>query len=163
MKRMNQIRLNSPRQMVRRATALLVLGSFANLVGCTEYSPVRGMVDTRAQPDVRVTLTDQGQLDVASRIGLRARQLEGTLQTMTDTSLALSVRKVSREGGIEDHYTGEQLSLGARDFESVETSKTSIFRSVLVAGGILAASFLIAKGAGDLSGGKNGGPPPPTR
>jgi hypothetical protein len=112
---------------------------------------------------VRVTLTDQGQLDVASRIGLRARQLEGTLQSLNDTSLSLSVRKVSREGGIEDNYAGEQLSLAARDFETVETSRTSISRSVLVAGAIIAATFLIAKGAGDLSGGKNGGPPPPTR
>jgi len=102
-------------------------------------------------------------LDVAPRIGLRARQLEGTLQSMTDSSLALSVRKVSREGGIEDSYAGEQLSLSARDFEAVAKSRTSVVRSVLAAGAIIASAFLIAKGAGNVSGGDKGGPPPPTR
>jgi hypothetical protein len=147
---------------VRRTTALLLLASFTNLVACTEYTPVRGPVDAATQPDVRVTLTDQGQLDVASRIGLRARQLEGTLQTMTDSSLSLSVRKVTREGGIEDNYTGEQLSLSRRDVDAVEKTKTSVVRSLLAAGAILASVFLIAKGAGDVSGGKTSGPPPPT-
>ena len=147
----------------RRTTALVLLVTLANLVACTEYTPVRtSPVDPARQPDVRVTLTDQGQLNVAPRIGLRARQLEGTLETMTDSSLSLSVRKVSREGGIEDSYTGEQLSLSARDFDAVETSRTSVARSVLVAGAILASVFLIAKGAGDVSGGKTAGPPPPT-
>jgi len=146
----------------RRTTASLLMASFANLVACTEYTPVRGAVDAATQPDVRITLTDQGQLDLASRIGLRARQLEGTLQSMTDSSLALTVRKVSREGGIEDTYTGEQLSLSTRDFGTVERSKTSVSRSILAAGAILASAFLIAKGAGDVSGGKSSGPPPPT-
>ncbi len=147
----------------RRTTALVLLASFANLVACTEYTTVRpSAVDAARQPDVRVTLTDQGQLNVAPRIGLRARQLEGTLETMTDSSLSLSVRKVSREGGIDDTYTGEQLSLSTRDFDAVETSRTSVVRSALVAGAILASVFLIAKGAGDVSGGKTGGPPPPT-
>ncbi len=160
---MSQNLLNKSNQVARRATAVLLLGSFANLVGCTEYTPVRGAIDTHAQPDVRVTLTDQGQLDVAPRIGLRARQLEGTLQSMTDSSLALSVRKVSREGGIEDSYAGEQLSLSARDFEAVAKSRTSVVRSVLAAGAIIASAFLIAKGAGNVSGGDKGGAPPPTR
>lgn len=152
-----------PRDTARRATALLLAVLFANLLACTEYTPVRGTIDAQTQPDVRVTLTDQGQLDVASRIGLRARQLEGTLQGMTDSSISLSVRKVSREGGIEDNYTGEQLSLASRDFDAVEKSKTSVTRSVLMAAAIIVSSFVIAKGAGDLSGGKNSGPPPTTR
>lgn len=159
---MSQNSLNSSKASTRRVTAIVLLGSFANLVACTVYTPVRGAVDTRTQPDVRVTLTDQGQLDVAPRIGLRARQLEGTLQSMTDSSLALSVRKVSREGGIDDNYAGEQLSLSARDVEAVEKSRTSVVRTVLTAGAIVASAFLIAKGAGNVSGGDKGGPPPPT-
>ncbi len=150
------------RRRGRRLTALLVSASFANLVGCTEYTPVRGAVDATAQPDVRITLTDQGQTDLAPKIGLRARQLEGTLQTVTDSSLALSVRKVSREGGIDDTYAGEQLSLSARDFDAVEKSRTSVPRSILMACAIVVSAFAIAKGAGNVSGGDKGGPPPPT-
>jgi hypothetical protein len=144
----------------RRLVATLLAGTFANLLGCTEYTPVRGTVDASRQPEVRVILTDQGQLDVASRIGLRALRLEGTLQSMTDSSLTLIVHKVSREGGIDDNYAGEQLSLSARDFDAVETSKTSVARSLLLAGVIIASTFVIAKGAGDIAGGNNGGPPP---
>lgn len=160
---MRQIWFAHSRHSLRRMTAFLVLASFSNLVACTEYTAVRGSVDAAAQPDVRITLTDQGQMDVASRIGLRARRLEGTLQSMTDSSLSLSVQKVSREGGIEDTYAGEQISLSKRDFDTVEKSRTSVPRSILVAGAIIASTFLIAKGAGDVSGGKTGGPPPPTR
>jgi hypothetical protein len=147
----------------RRITAGVVAVLLANLVACTEYTPVRESLDAANQPEIRVRLTDQGRVDVAPRIGLRATELEGVLQSMTDSSLSLSVRKVSREGGIEDSYAGEQLSLSNHDFETVEKSRTSVPRSILAAGAIIASVFLIAKGAGDVSGGKNGGPPPPTR
>lgn len=147
--------------VARRAVATGLLVSFANLLACTEYVPVSGAVDAAAQPSVRVTLTDQGRVDAAPRIGLRAVRVEGVLQSMTDSSLSLSVRKVSREGGIEDNYVGEALALTRRDFDAVEKSKTSVSRSILVAGALIASALLIAKGAGDLSGGGGGGPPPP--
>ena len=145
----------------RRGAALVLLAAFANLVGCTEYTPVHNAIDVASQPEVRVALTDQGRANVGPCIGLRAVRLEGILQSMTDSSLSLSVRKVSREGGIEDSYAGEQLSLAAGDFGTVEKSKTSVPRSILAAGAIIASAFLIAKGAGDVSGGKSGGPAPP--
>ena len=147
----------------RAAVGAVVAVLFANLVACTEYIPVRGTVDGASSPAVRVTLTDQGTVAVAPRIGLRAKTLEGVMQAMTDTSLALTVRKVSREGGIEDSYDGEHLTLLARDYDAVERSKASVSRSLLLTGAIIAAALLAARGASDLSGGKTGGPPPPTR
>jgi len=153
---------NRSNRVGRRVAASVMLILFTNLVACTEYSPVRGDIDAARQPEVRITLTDQGQVDVAPRIGLRAMKLEGILQSMSDSSLSLSVRKVSREGGIEDSYADEQLSLSPRDFQAVEKSRTSVARSILLTGAIVIASFLVAKGAGDVSGGKTGGPPPPT-
>lgn len=143
----------------RRATAALAFVLFANLLACTEYVPVRGDASTSAQPVVRVTLTDQGTIDVGPRIGMRARILEGVLQSVSDTSLALSVQKVSREGGIEDTYSGEALTLQRRDYESVATRRTSVSRSLLLTGGIIAAALLLGHGAGDLFGGDSGGPP----
>lgn len=161
---MSSIRTNETRGCRRRRfTAGPLLLLFANLVACTEYVPVRGSIDVTASPEVRVTLSDQGTFDVAPRLGQRAEQLEGVLQGMTDSSLSLTVRKVSREGGIEDTYQGEHLTLAARDFESVGKARTSVARSLLLAAGITATAFLLAKGAGDLSGGKTPGPPPPTR
>jgi len=71
----------------------------------------------------------------------------------------LSVRKVSREGGIEDSYAGEPLTLMRRDYESVATGRTSVSRSLLLAGGIIAGALLLGRGAGDLFGGDSGGHP----
>jgi len=81
---------------------VVILAQFATLLACTEYTQVHNAVDVANQPEVRVTLTGQGRVNVGPRIGLRAVRLEGLLQSMTDSSLSLSVRKVSREGGIED-------------------------------------------------------------
>lgn len=116
-----------------------------------------------AVPEVRVTLTDQGAIDVAPSIGQRAQRLQGVLRAMTDSSLALSVRKVWRQGGIEDSYAGEPLLLSRRDFETVEKSRTSARRTALLAGGVIAGALLIARGAGGLSGDDAGGHRPPTR
>jgi hypothetical protein len=152
-----------PYRRGRRVTGAVVAVLFANLLACTEYIPVRGAVDAASSPAVRVTLTDQGTVDVAPRIGLRASTLEGLVQSMTDSSLSLTVRKVSREGGIEDSYEGEHLTLLARDYGAVETSRTSVSRSLLLTGAIIAGALLAAKGATDLSGGKTGGNPGSTR
>ncbi len=143
----------------RQLTALVVGVCFVNLLACTVYTPVRGTVDPVAPTNVRVTLTDQGQMTVAPRIGLRAHRLEGSLQGMTDTSLSLVVHRVSREGGIEDGYLGEQLSLNSRDYQAVEKSSTSVIRSLLLTGVLIASTFLLAQGLGDIS--TTGGPKPP--
>jgi hypothetical protein len=146
------------RGLAKRTAAASLLFTLA----CTVYTPIHG-VEAVPGYDVRVTLTDNGAVDIAPKIGPRARQLEGTLKQMTDSSLLISVRRISREGGGDDTYDGNEIALGRRDIESVEKSGTSVSRSILVAGAVIASVFLIAKGAGDFSGGRTGGPPPPTR
>ena len=103
--------------------------------------------------DVRLRLSDKGAVDLAPRIGLRARQLEGTLRQMSDSSMVVSVRRVVREDQGEDTYDALEITIPSQDIETAETSATSVPRSILAAGGILASVFLVAKGAGDLSGG----------
>ena len=156
---MSQGRQSGLRHTGRKATGLVMLMLFANLVACTEYTPVRGDLELASKPEIRVTLTDQGTVAVAPRLGLRATQLTGTVQSMSDSSLSMTVQKVSREAGIEDTYTGEQLSLRAGDFEAIEKSRTSVSRSLLLTAAIVIATFLVAKGAGDISGGSDTGPP----
>lgn len=148
---------------LRRLTAGVAGMCFINLLACTEYTPVHGMVDPSTSAHVRVTLTEQGRMTVTPRIGQRAERVEGTLQSMTDSSLSLMVTGVSREGGIEDTYLGEQLSLNASDYEAVEKSQTSAIRSFLLAGVIVASTFLVGKGVADISGGKGSTPPPQTK
>ncbi len=136
--------------------------SILTMAACTAYTPIHGIEATPGY-DVRVRLTDKGAVDLVPRIGPRARQLQGTLKQVSDTSMVVVVRKVVREGGGEDTYEGQEISIPSQDIELAETSKTSVPRSILAAGGILASAFLIAKGAGDLSGGGSGKKPPPTR
>jgi hypothetical protein len=126
---------------------------------CTTYSPLR-MADMAPGYNVRVGLSDQGAVDLAPKIGARARQLEGTLKQASDTSIVMSVRRVVREGGGDDTYDNIEISLPSRDVEVVERSSTSVSRSVLTAGAIVATALLAAKGAGDVSGSKDPGKPP---
>jgi hypothetical protein len=110
--------------------------------------------------NVRVTLSDQGAVDLTPKIGARARQLEGTLRQTSDSSIVLSVKRVTREGGGDDNYDSLDVPIPARDIAAVERSQTSVSRSVLTAGAIVATALLAAKGAGDFSGGKGTQPPP---
>jgi hypothetical protein len=139
-------------------TALISL-SFLTAAACTAYTPIHG-VEAVPGNNVRVRLSDKGAVDLAQRIGPRARQLEGTLKQVTDSSLMVSVRRVTREGGGEDTYDGQDISIPSQDIETAESSKTSAPRSILTAGAILASVFLVAKGAGDISGGSSNRPPP---
>jgi len=82
--------------------------------------------------DVRLRLSDKGAVDIAPRIGLRARQLEGTLRQMSDSSMVVSVRRVVREDQGEDTYDALEITIPSQDIETAETSATSVPRSILV-------------------------------
>jgi len=147
------------RESTRRGCALLLIVLFANLTACTVYVPVTGAISQTSPRKVKVTLTDTGSVSVAPKIGQRARIVQGVLQSMTDSTITLTVTQVSREGGIEDSYAGDALTLSTGDYEKVEQGKTSVSRSLLLAGAIIAGAFVVAVGAGELSGGDGGGPP----
>jgi hypothetical protein len=136
----------------------LVSMSFLTTASCNVYTPIHG-VETTAGSNVRVRLTDKGAVDLAPRIGPRARQLEGTLRQATDSSMVISVRRVAREGGGADTYDGLDVSVPREDIDTAEASKTSVSRSILAAGAILASALLVAKGASDISGGSGNRPP----
>lgn len=156
---MQSASLNSFSFPVRRTTAVVLALLFANLTACTVYVPVTGAITQASPQKVKVTLTDAGSVSVAPKIGQRARVVQGLMQSMTDSTITLTVTQVSREGGIEDTYAGDALTLSARDYEKLEQGKTSVSRSLLLAGAIIAGAFAVAVGAGAVSGGDGGGPP----
>ena len=129
----------------------LISASFLLAASCTSYTPFHGVEATPGN-DVRLRLSDKGAVDLAPKIGMRARQLEGTLKQVTDSSMVVSVRRVVREDQGQDTYDALEITIPSQDIETAETSKTSVPRSILAAGGILASALLVAKGAGDLSG-----------
>lgn len=143
----------------RRIRAALLSAPFLMTAACTVYTPVRG-VEPVSGSDVRLRLTDKGAVDLVPRIGPRARTLEGTLRQVSDSSMVVSVRRVTREDQGQDTYDSLEITIPSQDIETAETSKTSVPRSVLAAGAIIASAFLVAKGAGDLSGGGGSKPSP---
>jgi hypothetical protein len=145
--------------VTKQFRAALVSMSVVTAASCTAYTPIHG-VGAMPGSNVRLRLTDQGAVDLAPKIGPRARQLEGSLTQVTDSSMTVAIRRVMREGQGEDTYDGLEVSIPARDIERAEASKTSVSRSILAAGAILASAFLIAKGAGEISGGSGNRPPP---
>jgi hypothetical protein len=136
----------------------LLVASLLATTACTAYTPLQ-LGQAAPGYNVRVTLSDQGAVDLTPKIGARAVQLEGTLRQASDSSILLSVRRVTRVGGGDDNYDALEVQIPAQDIETVERSKTSVSRSLLTAGAIAATALLAAKGAGDVSGGRNGGPP----
>jgi hypothetical protein len=143
----------------KRVRTTLLSAPFVVTASCTVYTPLRG-VEAAPGNDVRLSLSDQGAVDLAPKIGPRARQLEGTLRQVSDSSMVVSVRRVFREDQGQDTYDSLEITIPSQDIETAETSKTSVPRSVLAAGAIIASAFLVAKGAGDLSGGGGNKPPP---
>jgi hypothetical protein len=143
----------------RGSRAFLMVGLLPAAFGCTAYSPLQ-LAQAAPGYNVRVTLSDQGAMDLTPKIGARARQLEGTLKQASDSSIVLSVRRVTREGGGDDNYDSLDVPIPAQDIATVEQGRTSVSRSVLTAGAIVATALLAAKGAGDFSGGKGNQPPP---
>jgi hypothetical protein len=148
--------------MMNPVRTALVSVSLLATASCTTYTPIHG-IETAPGNNVRVRLSDKGAVDLVQSIGPRARQLEGTLKQVTDSAMVVSVRRVTREGGGEDTYDGQDISIPSQDIETAEASRTSVPRSILAAGGILASAFLVAKGAGDISGGGSSRPPPGRR
>ena len=142
-----------------KVSTTFLCGALLVACGCVAYTPVQ-LRDSRAGYNVRISLSDQGTVDLAPKIGARARQLEGTVKQSADSSIVLSVRRVSREGGGDDTYDSLDVAIPLSDIASVERSQTSVSRSVLTAGAIVATALLAARGAGDVTGGKGGGPPP---
>ncbi|MGZ3332741.1 MAG: hypothetical protein ACXU9O_13025 [Gemmatimonadaceae bacterium] len=145
--------------LIKRVRTALLSAPFVLTVSCTVYTPVHGVEATPGN-DVRLRLTDKGAVDLAPRIGPRARTLEGTLRQVTDSSMVVSVRRVSREDQGEDTYNSLEITIPSQDIETAETSKTSAPRSILAAGAVIATALLAAKGAGDLSGSGGNKPPP---
>ncbi|HEX9607734.1 MAG TPA: hypothetical protein VF962_10920 [Gemmatimonadaceae bacterium] len=157
LKKKNSMKTHRAHMKNQIRTAMISV-SFLTIASCTSYTAIHG-IETAPGNNVRVRLSDKGAVDLVQSIGPRARQLEGTLKQVTDSSMVVSVRRVTREGGGEDTYDGQDISIPSQDIETAEASRTSVSRSILAAGGILASALLVARGAGDISGGSSNRPP----
>jgi hypothetical protein len=147
--------------MVRRLI-VLVLALWWPLA-CHSYTPVAAST-LAADSAVRVRLTDQGSLDLASTVGPRAAALDGRVSAASDSALELRVLAVTRMNGVTEGWKGEPVRLTRGAVARVERERVSAMRSGLLAGGLLAALAAAAAafgGGGDTvaGGGPGGGGP----
>lgn len=133
--------------MKRSIVACAVLA----VTACQSYSTVTlGAVPAGA--DIRVALTDSGSRYVTQFIGSRAEQLEGTVTRADSSGLALNVSEITRAGGATELGEGKAVEVPAGLIASVSRQTTSVSRSILLTGAIVAGGVLAGQSLGKGSG-----------
>lgn len=125
-------------------------------MGCYVAAPLTGarpVTGTR----VAIGLTESGTTSMASQLGPGRVRLVGNVAAATDSSLVLAVRTVTDRRGIEETWTGEQVTVPTSAMATVAEQRVSVGRSVGLALAIAAVAALA--GALASSGGSSSGPP----
>lgn len=137
-----------------------VAGVLLSCCACQTYMPVALSPDA-AGGNVRVTLTSAGSAASFGKLGSGVGQLEGRFGALSDSALTMSVVQVNRLSGSEDGWDGESVTIPRSDVASIERRRTSVSRTLLLAGAIVGGTFWISQstGAGTQSGSSGGRPP----
>ena len=113
-------------------------------VGCQVYTPLT-VAPTMTGTPVRVTLTESGSVANSMMLGGAATRLEGRVSGVTDSTLTLAVSDLTRLNGSEETWKGEAVTVRRSDVASVERKQTSVPRSILMAGAVVAGAYLATK------------------
>lgn len=139
------------------ARTLLITGSLA---GCYVYAPAPPGRVPDAGLEVRAVLTDAGTAALAPKLGDGVGFVDGRLQTVSDTALALSVTSTTTRAGASSDWRGESVTI-RRDYVATLQQKV-ISRSRSFGLGALAllaavASYVGFSGNAGVFGGTHGG------
>jgi len=80
--------------------------------GCYTYTSIPAAAPAPGT-DVLVGLNDQGRLTLGQSVGPAAQQIEGTVQSQSDSAYVLSVSSVSYFNGGINKWSGEPLTISA--------------------------------------------------
>ena len=126
--------------MRRFITTFVTCFSLGCYVG-TPLTSARPVSGTRVQ----LSLTDAGTVAMASQLGPSRVGLEGDIAATSDSSLVLALRTVTDRRGIDEFWTGEQVTVPRAAIASISQRNISGRRSALLA--IAAVAFTISIGA----------------
>jgi hypothetical protein len=138
------------------------LGWFA-LTGCYVYTPVT--TTPRSGERIRVSLTQQGTVELARYLGPRVTVAEGTLQSVaTDGAYVVAVDFVQLADRTRQPWTGEGSVTVPLNYASGAQQRTfrkrqTVVTAAAISGGIIAAAVIALRTGG--AGGGGGTPPPP--
>lgn len=92
-------------------------------------------------------LNDQGRVALGPSIGSAAKQIEGTLNTRTDSAYTVRVASVVYMNGSNNKWTSEPLTIRSDLVRGMREKKFSRGRTGLLAGGIVGgiAAFILTR------------------
>ena len=131
----------------RLALGLLLIGATA----CYSLEPMSTVPGPNAE--ARIRLTDLGAAMMAPTLGAGVTAVRGRVLAIDSASVRLSVVAATDRDGLEQTWTGEQVTIPRQHVSGFEKREVSPFRSTLVTIGIVAAMVAIG---GALSGGSDG-------
>ena len=149
-----------PKALVAGLSALLVLAT-----GCYTYRPIT--TTPRVNERVRLTLTEQGSVELARFLGPRVAAAEGSLNALTgDGAMVVAVDFVQMADGTRQPWSGEGVVTFPANHVREVRERTFLRRQSYVAGaaltgGIIAVAIIALKIGGAEGNGGGGGPPPP--
>lgn len=121
---------------------------FPLLTGCYTY---RQSVSTEIGPgtDVSLTITDEGRVKLAERLGRGVLRVNGRVVAPVDSVWELRVFSVDNIGGGKTHWAGEDVRLSRTVVSDVATREFSR-RKTWLAVGITVGAVALLVGAGSL-------------
>jgi hypothetical protein len=131
--------------------------------GCYSYTSIPAAAPAPGT-DIVVGLNDQGRLSLGQSVGPAAQQIEGTVQSQSDSAYVLSVSSVSYFNGGINKWSGEPLTINRTLINDVKERRFSQSKTALVViGGLAAVLAVIFHNSLFATGGpeKQGNPPPP--
>ena len=115
-----------------RSWQVLALAFATSLNGCYRLTPVEGTPPQGLE--VRLSLSDEGSVRMASLIGPRIAAIDGRVLESPDTAIVLAVQSVVAQGGRTMSWSQERLSVPRSAVASVRTRTLDRKRSWIVAG-----------------------------
>ena len=134
---------NSPAP--RRLVALTLLGAISAVAGCATYRPI----DRQRAPaagEVRLDLTERGTLELGPQIGAGVVSLDGSIVSVTDSTVQMSLKQVVNRSGDVQQWVGEKVTIPAAYVNLYRKRQPSLARSVALGAGLTAAAVGIALG-----------------
>ncbi len=142
-----------------RAGALLVISGFSS--GC--YTAVPFTSTPVAGQVLVMDLNDNGRVALGPSIGPAATQVEGTLDTRTDSAYVVKVQSVVYMNGSSNRWTNEPLTIRTDLVRELRERKFSRSRTAMLAAGtvgvvvaFIATRAILGSGTPDTSKGGDG-------
>jgi len=137
-----------------------MLGCFATSA-CATYAPITLETAPRAGT-VRLALSDDARAQNFGTLGSEIHSIEGRVQAVSDSGIAISANEVARVDADEQRYRGETVLIPSRYVLSISQKRVQVGRSVLLGALIAGGAIWIGKSLGGGSVTYNKVPTPQT-